>query len=250
MAENSTFTEFAEVWFLEKQIEWRESYRATIRTSLDKYLLPHFGSLGIANIRKPDILNFRLFLSRRPGIGGNATMSPSRINHIMTPLRMILNEAADRYGFSSPWQNIKALKEVRTQVQPFTLPEVRRLIRSVRADYKPYLTTRFFTGMRTSEVDGLKWQYVDFERRQILVREAWVQGRQVPTKTDGSNREIEMTSIVYDALSAQKKRTGEIGDYVFCSPSSGKPIANRNFVRRIWYPFWTCHGLVPLQVLI
>ena len=236
LSEKVDFSTFAEVWFLEKKIEWRESYQATVRISLDKYLLPHFRCLDIASISKADILNFRLFLSQRPGIGGNATMSPSRINHIMTPLRMILNEAADRYGFTSPWQNIKALKEARTQVQPFTLAEVRRLIRCIRADYKPYLTTRFFTGMRTSEVDGLKWQYVDFERRQILVREAWVQGRQVPTKTDGSNREIEMTSIVYDALSAQKKNTGKTSDYVFCSPNSGGPIANRNFVRRIWYP--------------
>jgi len=234
--EDLSFATFAEVWFLEKQIEWRDSYRNTVRTSLDKYIVPHFGGQDMASITKPDILNFRLFLSKRPGIGGNATMSPSRINHIMTPLRMILNEAADRYGFVSPWQNLKSLKEGRTQVQPFTFAEVRRLIRSVRADYKPYLTTRFFTGMRTSEVDGLKWKYVDFERKQILVREAWVQGKQAPTKTDGSNREIEMASVVYEALLAQKMRTGDAGDYVFCSSAIGKPIANRNFVRRVWYP--------------
>nr|WP_228073715.1 site-specific integrase [Kordiimonas pumila] len=239
------FSDFTEIWFMEKQVEWRVSYRDTVRISLDKYILPHFGGKALTDVAKPDILEFRLYLSKQPGKGGNVTMSPSRINHIMTPLRMILNEAADRYGFMSPWQHIKSLKEGRTQVQPFSLGEVKKLIRSVRADYKPYLTTRFFTGMRTSEIDGLKWKYVDFDRRQILVREAWVQGRQVPTKTDGSVRDIEMASLVYEALKAQKTRTGGRGDYVFCSPSSNKPIANRNFVRRIWYPLLERQKLEP-----
>jgi integrase len=231
-----SFHKFAELWFLEKQIEWRQSYKDTVRISLDKYILPYFGALRPSDITKPDILAFRMFLSEQPGKGGNITLSPSRINHIMTPLRMTLNEAADRYGFTSPWQNIKSLKEGRTQVQPFTFPEVKRLIRSIRADYRPYLTVRFFTGMRTGEINGLKWQYVDFDRRQILVREAWVQGRQVPTKTDGSIREIEMSSLVYDALTAQKKKTFDKSEYVFASTESHQPISNSNFIKRIWYP--------------
>ena len=41
----------------------------------------------------------------------------------------------------------------------------------MRPDFRHYFTVRFFTGMRTGEVDGLKWKYVDFERRLILVRE-------------------------------------------------------------------------------
>lgn len=231
-----SFATFAELWFVEKQVEWRVSYSDTIKISLDKYIIPYFREIELVEITKADILKFRLYVSQQPGKGSNVTMSPSRINHIMTPLRMILNEAADRYGFTSPWQNIKALKEGRTQVQPFTLSEVKRVIRSARPDYRAYLTTRFFTGMRTSEIDGLKWKYVDFDRRQILVREVWVRGRQVSTKTDGSMRDIEMSSLVYDALLAQKERTYNKSDFVFCSLTSGQPITNRNFVRRVWYP--------------
>jgi integrase len=230
------FPSFVEVWFREKCVEWRTSYQATIRISLDKYIIPYFEDFSLKDVSKRDILAFRLHLSQKPGIGGNEYMSPSRINHIMTPLRMILNEASDRYDFSTPWHNINALKVQRPQIMPFTLPEVRRLIRSIRVDYRPYLTVRFFTGMRTSEIDGLKWKYVDFDRKQILVREAWVQGKQVSTKTDGSMREIEMSSPVYDALALQKKKSKASDIYVFCSKETGKPIANRNFVRRIWYP--------------
>ena len=63
-----------------------------------------------------------------------------------------MNEAAERYEFSSPFKNIKSLKVSRTDVDPFTLAEVRQLIDHVRPDYKNYLIVRFFTGMRTGEV--------------------------------------------------------------------------------------------------
>ena len=65
----------------------------------------------------------------------------------------------------------------RTDVHPFTLEEVNLIIDTVRADFRNYLTVRFFTGMRTAEINGLKWNYVDFDKDQILVRETWVGNR-------------------------------------------------------------------------
>jgi len=55
-----------------------------------------------------------------------------------------------------------------------------------RPDYRHYMTVRFFTGMRSGEIHGLKWKYVDFQRRLILVREAFVGGEDEYTKTDAS----------------------------------------------------------------
>ncbi len=41
-----------------------------------------------------------------------------------------------------PIKNIKPLKVGRTDVDPFTLEEVRQLIEHVRPDYRNYLTVR------------------------------------------------------------------------------------------------------------
>ena len=92
-------------------------------------------------------------------------------------------------------------------MEPFTLEEVQRFLAAVRADFRPYYTVRFFTGMRTGEIDGLKWKYVDFKRREILVRETFVMGREDYTKNDHSQREIAMSEPVYDALREQHERT-------------------------------------------
>lgn len=235
------FADFAELWFSEKKIEWRDSHANTVRISLDKYLLPTFGKKMVGQIRKSDILNFRSSLAKVPG-QKEKTLSPSRINHIMTPLRMIMTEAADRFEFTSPWQNIKPLKEPRTEVHPFSLEEVNLILQTVRSDFKNYFTVRFFTGMRTAEIDGLRWQNVDFERRQILVVEGWVEGQRVATKTDSSHRAIHMSKMVYEALKAQYLVTAKLGDYVFCT-QSGTPLLRRNVNRRVWYPLLRHLGL-------
>ena len=162
----------------------------------------------------------------------------------MTPLRMILTEAADRYEFDSPWRNITPLKEPRTQVAPLSLDEVNAFLGRVRPGMRDYYATRFFTGLRSSEVDGLLWKYVDFSRRQILVREALVNGRMEKTKTDGSEREIVMNSMVFDALQRQHEKTGTLGGYVFCG-RNGSPFINRNITNRVWYPTLSSLGLAP-----
>ena len=239
-----TFAAFAELWFAEKAVEWRRSYADTVRISLDNQLLPTFGPRLISTLTKAEILAFRAGLTRLPGRGGATHLSTSRINHIMTPLRMILTEASDRHGFETPWRNISPLKEPRTQVDPLSLNQVNAFLGRVRPDMRDYYVTRFFTGLRSSEVDGLLWKYVDFNRRQILVREALVNGRMERTKTDGSEREIAMNSLVLDALQRQHDATGKLGGYVFCS-RKGNPFINRNVTNRVWYPTLSSLGLTP-----
>lgn len=159
----------------------------------------------------------------------------------MTPLRMILHEAANRYNFSSPYQGIKSLKVPRTDVEPFNIEEVRLIIEKVRADFRDYYTVRFFTGMRTSEIDGLQWSAVDFERKQIIVRSTIVNGEIQSTKNDGSFRAIEMSQLVFDALKHQQEATGNM-KFVFCT-RNGSPLAHNNVTKRVWYPLLTHLGL-------
>ncbi|MDV7339301.1 site-specific integrase [Terasakiella sp. A23] len=228
------FEDFVDLWFSEKKVEWRTSHINNVRLSLDVHILPYFSKRPVNHITKADILNFRSKLAKRPG-KTNKFLSPSRINHIMTPLRMIITEAADRYEFTSPWQNIKQLRVPKTEVHPFTLEEVHLIINSVRRDFRNYYTVRFFTGMRTAEIDGLQWKYVDFARKQILVHEAYVKGEMVQTKTDGSHRAIHMSQPVFDALKSQENLSRGTSSYVFCGPS-GKPLNHNNVSRRIWHP--------------
>jgi integrase len=239
-----TFGEFANIWFDERKVEWRRTYITTMRTSVDKYLLPEFGSLALDLITKADIMAFRAKLTAMPGRSQDKPLSATRVNKIMMVLHMILTEASERFDFDSPWKNIKSLKEKKSEVDPFTLDEVNLFIDRVRHDMRNYYITRFFSGMRSSEIDGLKWRYVDFDRRQIMVREALVQGRIEPTKTDGSSRDIEMNHLVFEALSRQREVSAKFSEFVFCM-RTGNPLINRNVTGRVWYPTLANLGLRP-----
>jgi integrase len=227
------FADFANEWFDECRVGWKASYAATVRITLDAHLVPCFGKSGVDRILKADLLKFRASLGKATS-RSRKVLSNDRINHIMTPMRMILAEAADRYHFTDPWQGIAPLKVARTQVDPFTLDEVQRFIEGVRSDLRDYYITRFFTGLRTAEIDGLKWRFVDLERRVILVSETWVEGREETTKNPESVRHVEMNSAVYAALTRQLEVTGK-GQFVFCN-RKGKPLDRRNLMHRIWYP--------------
>lgn len=249
-AEGSTplFKDFSETWFNEKSIEWRNSHKKTIRDDIDKRLIPHFGDMEVGAITKAEILSFRADLAKAPARNKKTLLSNGRINKILDPLRQILCEAADRYDFRTPFQNIKQLKLKRTHVEPFSLDEVRRILETVRPDFKNYFTVRFFTGMRTGEVHGLKWKYVDFERRLILVRETVVDGEETYTKTDSSQREIQMSQLVYDALKEQEKGTKKISEFVFCN-RDGATLDYKNVNNRVWKPLLRCLGLKVLTLV-
>ncbi|MFQ5518571.1 MAG: Arm DNA-binding domain-containing protein [Mariprofundus sp.] len=228
------FSEFVDEWWQENAFRWKRSGVKNMRSTLDKHLLPTFGVITVNQIGKGDVLKFRARLAELPGRSGNS-LSNKRINNIMQPLKSILDEAADRYGFVSPFRTIKRLPVNKPDVNPFSLAEVMRFLDEVRFDFRNYYTVRFFSGLRTGEIDGLRWKHVDFERGLIYVREAFTYGEMDTTKTPGSDRDVQMSSLVRDALLEQRKLTISISEFVFCN-RDGKQLDQANVTKRIWYP--------------
>ncbi|MCA0212107.1 MAG: site-specific integrase [Proteobacteria bacterium] len=241
VAPTPLFKAFVDTWMQERSIEWRRSHIRSLLSTLNGRLIPHFGSKHVGQITKSDILLYRASLAEGPG-RGDKSLSAKRINEIVGILCQILAEAAERFDFNSPGANVKRLRVRRTDVDPFSLTEVQSILATVRADYKNYFVVRFFTGMRTGEIHGLKWKYIDFERRLILVRETFVLGEDDYTKTDGSQRDIQMSQPVFEALREQYKATAKLSEYVFCN-QLGQPLDNKNFSDRVWYPLLRHLGL-------
>ncbi|MCL1091922.1 site-specific integrase [Shewanella profunda] len=235
------FGTFANLWLVEKRVEWRASQIETVEGILRCHLLPALGDSMIATISKTDILGFRTRLCE-PDLATLKILSTSRINHIMTYLRLILNEAAERFEFQSPWRNIKALPMPRSEIKPFSLNEVYRIIENVRTDFRTYYLVRFFTGMRTGEIDGLTWEHIDFTNRLIHIRQSLVRGSLGPTKTPGSCRAIAMNQPVYEALQTQREQTETQSNFVFCN-QRGDALSHHNVTKRVWYPLLKSLGL-------
>jgi integrase len=69
-----------------------------------------------------------------------------------------------------------------------------------------------------------------------------VLGEDEYTKTDSSQRDIQMSQPVYEALTRQWEGSGKLSEYVFCN-REGHPIDNKNFSDRVWYPLLRHLGL-------
>ena len=225
------FEDFAREWFSEMEPTWRAATAKFYLGYLNSRLIPHFGKMEVSQITKADILKYRSNVAKQ----ANGKLKPKTINKFIKCLNMVMNEAADRYNFTPPHLNIKLLKEEKVHIQPFSIQEVNLILASVRQDWKDYLLIRFFTGLRTGEVDGLVWENVDFERREILVRKTYSAKRWEYTKNDGAQREIDMSTLVYNCLLERYNHRDTSCEMVFHT-SKGSPIHTPNFLRRVWMP--------------
>lgn len=236
LLEYPNFDKFVATWMQENDIVWRESHRKNVLSIVRRYLLPEFAKLKVNAIQREHILGFRANLGQLLDRNGNRKLSNARINKIMSILRAVTNEACARFLFPTPFINFKQLKNNPKDIYPFALHEVFLILKNVRTDYQNYYTVRFFTGMRTGEIDGLKWQYVDFEKKIISIRETIVDGRQEKgAKTQSSFRDITMSEMVFEAMQSQYRATAHLSDYVFCN-TKGLPLSHRNITKRVWHP--------------
>lgn len=60
-------------------------------------------------------------------------------------------------------------------------------------------------------------------------------GKTEYTKTDGSQRDIQMSLMVFGALRAQEKASCQNSEYIFCT-RSGQPLDPKNVTNRVWHP--------------
>ena len=234
------FPDFANQWYAEKEVAWKHSQQQKVIDILNKHLIPRFRTKLMSEIDKTAVLAFRTYLARdyRDGKG----LSAARINQILNILRQILVEASDRFGHPSPFLGIKPLRVPRTQVDPLSFDEVKVFLDAVPERYRNFYTVAFFTGMRTSELIGLKRRYVDFSRAEILIRETLVHGREETPKTDGSERAIRMSGVVGYALRDELSRGRADSELVFQNAGGGS-LNYHNLARRVWYPTLEKAGL-------
>lgn len=245
--DTAPFDQWVDTWFEQNKVQWRKATQESYRSAIDRHLKPHFQGKDLSEIAKADVLDLRAALANRPGRGGNSSLAPKTINYTLNLLSMVMAEASDQFDqVSNPCSTVKRLKQRRPEIHPFTLAEVNLILQRVRADFRDYYTARFLTGMRTGEVHGLKWKHVDFTRREILVRETFSRGRVEYTKTDGSQREIAMASLVHECLRARRDAVNpDPEDLVFPS-DNGTPLNVNNVTNRVWYPLLRHLGL-PLR---
>ncbi len=230
---------------------WHATYAPTFKPSfeqesqrtIENHLVPFFGAKDLREIREDDLLAYiRAKLE--------AGLAPLTIQTHLSILRRVFSLAvreglvdrnpAARLGELMRRVGRRAAAEA-PSVDSWTREEVASLLAVARESeprFHAALVFLFSTGVRRGELLGLKWADVDFERRRIHVRRAWVRG-EVTSPKSGRGRFLAMPpglgSLLIDLL-AERRREGlqrgwpDVPEWVFPAKTGG-PLDARNFER-------------------
>lgn len=188
----STFAEFV-AEFRQKHKGWSEStWRGT--ESILKRVVEEWGEVPLSG------LNTRLiegFLTTRLDQDGITKATHNRhLACLKTIFKMAVRWGALAHNPAAP---IRSLKEDPTIPRALSDSETAKLLSELPDHARRTAIVALDTGMRKSELFGLQWQDIDFERRQVTVRQS----------KNGSFRVIPMTDRVLEELRKQQQ-TGVI----------------------------------------
>ena len=171
-------------------------------------LLETFGKKKLSEITGRDIE--RYMQSRR-----KEGKQPATVNREFALLRHMLRKAVEwDYLSVSPARTVKPFKESPGRVRYLSDSERERLLGACSGMLKAVVLTALLTGMRKGELQGLTWDDVDFERREITLKRT-------------KNNEVRVIPIGKDLLPVLHRLHNErpYSHYVFSKPD-GRPYGN------------------------
>ena len=109
--------------------------------------------------------------------------------------------------------------------------------------FRPLLLTAIFTGLRASEIRGLRWIDIDLSRNELNVRQrADAYGAVGAPKSRAGLRTVPLPPLVANTLREWKLASRGIG-LVFPN-AHGAPLAISGIVRKAWQPVQVAAGVI------
>lgn len=203
-----TIGEYAKISFELHSNQRKASTKYDYESSLRLHIIPYFNDKKMDSIKPSDI-----------GLWQNKlldTLSPRRVRNIRAVLNTFFQDALrDAIIDKNPMMMVKIPKIDKVEVKPFTIQEMMRIIQEATGEIQVFVALGFFTGMRSGEMIGLRWEDINFDRREISIKRAIRMGNISTPKTQSSVRTIEILDQLFPYLQGQYKRTGDYKRYVF-----------------------------------
>lgn len=217
------FKEFAKVSFEMYKNTRKSSTLRDYEISLRLHILPSFGNMRIDEIKASNI-----------GIWQNRLLeklSPRRVRNIRAVLHTIFEDALrDDIIRKNPVSLVKAPALNKIESKSFSLDEVRTILDNAEDDLKNICAFGAFTGMRTGEILGLKWEDIDFNRKEISIKRAIRMGVVSTPKTASSIRTIDILDPLLPYIKEQFKATGSLSSFVFLN-TEGRHYFDIKYIR-------------------
>lgn len=237
-----TVKEAAALWLASGESAGLE--RSTInqrRRHIDLHIVPLIGATLLSRLTVPSLREFEDRLQQEG-------RSPAMVRKVIGSLGAILSDAQERgLAMKNPVRDMKSRRgnarhkrKLAVGVDIPTREEIKAVVESLSGHWRPILLTAIFTGMRSSELRGLRWRDIDFDRREISVHQRIDEFGQVGRPKSGAGeRTLPAPPLVINTLKEWKLACAP-GDLGLVFPNgNGNPENHANIVNR---------GLIPAMV--
>jgi integrase len=238
--------------------------RATIdayRQHLRLHIEPYLGNLKLSQLSAPMVREFEDKLSRgdMPAGADPQPRSSAMARKVRTSLSSLLSDAQER-GLVSR-NVVRELRRTRkrgkerqaekrqkgrlkTGVDIPTREEIKAIVGAAKGRWRPFFLTAIFTGLRASELRGLRWEDVDLDKRELHVRQRADRYNAFDKpKSYSGERTVPLTPIVLNTLREWKLACPE-GKHALVFPTgSGNVESHSNIVKRGLEPTLIAAGI-------
>lgn len=214
---------------------WLDNYKSNISDStakdyksiIDNHLIPYFGGINLNDLKPIHIDNYQRKKLENGRLNGSGGLSGRTVQAHHRLLSLALKDAVRKYDIldKNPCKAIKA-PAAKSRNNALNKDEVNKILNNCEGIL---LYTLFYfatyTGLRRSEITGLQWQDMNWNKQILNVQRAGrvVEGefKYQPAKTDKSNRQVMLDKETIKVVKNYKKERAALldgDDPVFITP--------------------------------
>ena len=222
-------------------------YKKIVQT----HIVPELGDVRMKNLTPSKLQEFVHEKSENGRVDSEGGLSVGSVKKIFHVLSGALTHAVKmKIIRSNPAKGVELPKDNRKQDEKYETwsnEELRRFLEVSKEEssYGPVYRMAAHYGLRISEITGLRWSDIDFEKRKIQISQSLVQigGKMKfgPPKTKEGEREIEFTKDMNSRLKKHKQQQNKRkmklgpsweGEHELVFPATnGAPLRHRNLRR-------------------
>ena len=248
----ATIAEAGALWLADAAQRLERATVESYRQHLERHIVPLIGHVKLADLTVPAV---RAFADKLRDYG----RSPAMIRKAIGDLGSILADAQERgLVAQNAVRSLSQRKKLNTkQTQRRKLQvgvdipspaEIRALVSKLDGRWRPLILTAVFSGLRASELRGLRWSDVDFKVAVIHVRQRADKFKTIDKpKSEAGERTVPLPPILVNTLREWRLRCPKSElDLVF--PTSTGGIENHsNIVHRGLEPAMIAAGVVTVD---
>jgi integrase len=208
-ASSPTVTKAGEDWLAQCEVDGLEaSTLRQYRQHLDLHLTPFIGRVKLAEVSPATVKSLRTDLMKTGRSRSMAAKVVTSLGAILASAmeggkvaRNVVREQSRQRGSRQRRLERRHEKHIEVGVDVPSKDELRAMLGAAQGRWRPLLIAAIFTGLRASELRGLRWDDVDLEREVLHVRQRADRWNTIGSpKSDSSKREVPLAPMAVNAL--------------------------------------------------